>query len=72
MKIILTDDELEIARKAVEDMLIEMRDSRIFILRNNGLVVKEKDGSDSHIIRMGFEHALAIGIEAINKKRMAP
>lgn len=65
----LTDEHLEIGRKAVEDALIDMRDSRISILgRNNGLVCKEKDGTPSHIIRMGFEQAMAIAVKAILEK----
>lgn len=59
---------MEIGRMAVEDALIELRDSRIALLgRGNGLVVREKDGRDSHIIRMGMEHALTIALKAIVK-----
>lgn len=59
---------LEVGRRAIEDVLIEWRDSRLSIWgRGNGLVVKEKDGSESSIIRMGAEHALKIGLEAIAK-----
>lgn len=68
----VTEEELEIARKAVEDELIEFRDSGISVLRNNGLVIKYKDGSPSDIIRMGFEHAFALAIDAINKSRGNP
>lgn len=56
---------LEVARRAIEDTLIEFRDSRIAVLRNNGLVCKEKDGSPSHIIRFGPETALNIGLKAV-------
>lgn len=56
---------LEVARKAIEDLLIEMRDDRVSMLRNNGLVCKEKDGSPSSIIRMGPEDAVRIGLKAI-------
>ena len=57
---------LEVARKAIEDALIEMRDSRLSTLfRNNGLVIKEKDGKESSIIRIGPEGAVAIGLRAI-------
>lgn len=67
-KILLTADMLEVGRKAIEDVLIEWRDSRLSELgRNNGLVVKEKDGKDSSIIRFGPEMALSIGIKAILK-----
>ncbi len=61
------DDELlEIGRRAVEDQLIEMRDMRLALLmRNNGLVIKEKDGSNSYIIRMSTEQALRVALEAM-------
>lgn len=57
---------LEVGRKAVEDALIEWRDLRLSTpFRNNGLVVKEYDGKDSSIIRMGPEDAMQIGLRAI-------
>lgn len=63
----ITDDIslLEVARKAIEDMLMEYRDDRLFTLRNNGLVIKESDGSPSNIIRFGPEVAVTIGLKAI-------
>lgn len=61
-------DLLEIGRKAVEDVLIDWRDSRLSLLnRGNGLVVCERDGGHSDIIRMGAETAIKIGLEAIAK-----
>lgn len=66
----LTDSEHEIARKAVEDVLIEFRDNRLSLpLRRNGLVVAEKDGTPSSVIRLGMEEALRIAIKAINERR---
>lgn len=56
---------LEVGRRAVEDVLIDMRDSRMFTIRNNGLVIKEKDGSESSIIRMGAENAVSLALRAI-------
>lgn len=56
---------LEIGRKAIEDKLVEFRDARIFVLRNNGLVCREADGTDSATIRLGPEDALRIGLKAI-------
>ncbi len=57
---------LEIGRKAIEDVLIEWRDDRLSMLgRANGLVIKEKDGGDSSIIRFGPEMALKIGLKAM-------
>jgi len=59
---------LEIARKAIEDRLIELRDSRLSMLgRGNGLVIREEDGSNSYIIRMGPETAVSLGLKAIAK-----
>lgn len=57
---------LEIGRQAVEATLIDWRDSRISeIGRANGLVIREKDGSESSVIRFGPEMALRIGLKAI-------
>ena len=59
------DELLEIGRLAIEDALIEMRDSRMFTIRNNGFVIKEKNGEESSIIRFGPEHGLRVGLLAI-------
>lgn len=62
------EDLLEVGRKAIEDMLRKDRDGRICMpFRGNGLVIKEKDGSPSDIIRMGPETALYVGLKAIAK-----
>ncbi len=59
---------LEAGRKAVEDVLVDWRDNRLSeFARGNGLVIREKDGRDSSIIRFGPETALRIGIKAIYK-----
>lgn len=59
---------LEQARLAVEDTLVELRDSRMQILDcANGLVIREPDGSPSSIIRLGTRDGLRIGIEAYLK-----
>jgi hypothetical protein len=47
---------------AVEDEIIDRRDRRIFIIRGNGVVVNEYDGSDSPIKRMSTAEALEMGI----------
>lgn len=69
LRAIAEDPELlEIGRKAIEDTLVELRDSRIAILgRNNGLVIREADGRDSSMIRLGPEMALRIALEAMAK-----
>ncbi len=56
----------EVARLAVEDVLVDFRDSRIsFPGRNNGLVIKEKDRSPSDVIRMPIETAISIALKAL-------
>ncbi len=57
---------MEIARKAVEDELIEWRDLRLSTLgRGNGLVIREYDRSLSSTIRFGMERAMVVGLKAI-------
>jgi hypothetical protein len=69
LKIAEDQELLEIGRKAIEDALIEFRDDRLSTpMRGNGLVIREKDGKDSSIIRMGPEMALSIGLKAIHQK----
>ena len=64
---IAEDDQLlEVGRKAIEDTLIEFRDTRMSeFTRGNGLVIREANGKDSHVIRFGPETALRIGLFAI-------
>jgi hypothetical protein len=63
---------LEIGRRAIEKELVEWRDSRLSeFLRGNGLVIREKDGTQSNIIRFGPETALYIGLKAI-EAHLAP
>ena len=58
----------DVARKAIEDELIEYRDARISLVgRNNGLVVREKDGTESSVIRLGPEMAVATALRALAK-----
>lgn len=56
---------MEVGRRAIEDELTEWRDSGMFTLRNNGLVIKRKDGSESSIIRFGPEVGVRIALRAI-------
>lgn len=68
MKHELDSDALTAAHLAVEDVLIELRDARISVLGPaNGLIVKERDGQHSPIMRMGTRHALGVGIAAYLK-----
>jgi hypothetical protein len=69
-KIKLENEEWEIARKAIEDNLINFRDCRISMINQaNGLVCREKNGQESSLIRLSIEDALRIGIGAINRNR---
>jgi hypothetical protein len=64
----VADDDflLEVARQAIEDALVDWRDDRLSELgRNNGLVIKERDGTSSDVIRFGAETAMRIGLKAI-------
>lgn len=64
----LADDPtyLKIAHDAIEDALIDFRDNRISLVgRGNGLVVRERNGEPSDVIRLGSEEALRIGLRAI-------
>lgn len=60
----ISERALTMAHKAVEDVLIEFRDRRISCFAANGLVVREADGRDSPVIRLGTREGLRIGIEA--------
>ncbi len=64
MSFSIDNNALEVARKAVEDRLIEMRDSSMFMLSNNGFVCKSFDGTPSSIIRLSTAFGLQLGIEA--------
>lgn len=65
------DQLLEVGRKAIEDELIEMRDSRLSsYTQNNGFVIKEKDGQNSDVIRFGPEIGLKIALKAMANKLM--
>lgn len=62
----LTDADFEVGRKAVEDLLVEFRERRISLLgRGNGLVIRESDGTESPVIRLGMEQALRIAVKAM-------
>jgi hypothetical protein len=57
---------LDVGRLAVEDALVDLRDARISLVgRGNGLVIREKDCTNSSLIRMGMEDALRIALAAI-------
>jgi hypothetical protein len=64
----LDEDALTEAHVAVEDVLIDFRDSRISVHgRANGFVVREKDGSASPHMRLGTRDGLRIAIKAYLK-----
>lgn len=69
IKEIYDDEELmEVARYAVESELIKWREARLSeLMRRNGLVIAEKDGTPSQVIRFGMETAMVIGLKAIEK-----
>lgn len=68
---IADDPELmRAAHLAIEDHLIMLRDSGMFLgssagLPANGFVVREEDGSPSEIIRMGTRPGIEMTLKAI-------
>lgn len=61
----INEEALTAAHLAVENMLIDLRDSRIGVLgRANGFVVNEADGTLSNIMRLGTRDGLRIAITA--------
>lgn len=62
----LTDEDYFRAHLALENELVEMRDSRMGLLGyGNGLVIRERDGKESSVIRIGTNAALRIAVQAI-------
>ena len=56
------------SRKAVEDQLVSLRDSRLSVLfGGNGLVIRERDGGESAILRMSVKQALVTALRAISE-----
>jgi hypothetical protein len=60
---------LETARKAVEDVLVDFRNNRISIQRNNGCVIREENGEASGVIRLSIEQVIQIGLKAIIEEK---
>lgn len=61
----VNEEALTTAHLAVEDVLIDFRDRRISVMGPaNGFVVREADGTESSIMRLGTRQGLKIAIEA--------
>lgn len=56
---------LDDLRLEIEDELVKRRDARMSTMYNNGLVIKEVDGSPSEVIRMGVAEALCIALHKL-------
>jgi len=63
-EIAIDEEALEVARKHIEDILIEFRDARISIIGGNGFCVREEDGKPSPMMRLSTREGLRIGIKA--------
>lgn len=63
----VAEDEylLNIAHQKIEDIAIEMRDSCMFVMTQNGINVRESDGSPSNMIRISTPGAVAIALKAL-------
>jgi hypothetical protein len=69
----VTPEDIEDARKLIEDQLVWMRDDHVYLVREgtyvgNGLVIRNKDGSESSVIRLRVNEAIEMAINAIMKK----
>ena len=58
-------DLLEVARRTVEDVLVDLRDGGLFVLRSNGFAIRGRDGSEPVGIRLGPEQGIRIALVAI-------
>lgn len=65
----ITDADIEAARRHLEDVLIDFRDRRISIApggpAGHGLVVRERHGANSHIIRLRTAEAIQIAVKTM-------
>lgn len=64
----LRPDLVEVVRKKVEDQLIDMRDSGMFMANSNGLAVFGKDGSNPGVIRIGTGMAVSMILELVARR----
>lgn len=60
----IDDVALEIARREVEDVLVDFRDNGRFMIGGNGFVIRNQDGSPSEIMRLSTAFGLRTGIKA--------
>ena len=59
-------EAIYIMHKAIEDVLIEWRDSRLsYLTVGNGFTIRESDGSPSDVIRLRVPDGLRIGLNAL-------
>jgi hypothetical protein len=65
----ITPEDIETARRRIEDYLINMRDIRVSVepgpRYGHGLVVKESDGRESGVIRLSTAEAILMALRAI-------
>lgn len=65
------DAAIEVARSAIENTLIDFRNRRISLMGcGNGLVVREKDGTESSLMRLTVASALKIGLKAMAERAL--
>jgi hypothetical protein len=59
-------DLLTLAHLAVEDELADLRDRHMWVgIHGNGLVIKERDGNESSIIRLGTREGIRMALAAL-------
>ena len=60
----LDDRAVAVARRVIENMLVEFRDLRISVDCDNGLVIRERNGTPSNVTRISTRDGLTMGISA--------
>ena len=64
----IDEKALAAAHLAVEQVLVEWRDARLSVVNcANGFVIREKDGTESSIMRLGTRDGLRIAVTAYLK-----
>lgn len=56
---------IEAARIQIEDLVIEMRDSGMFVLNRNGIAAHNYDGTPNGLIRISTAMAIQIALREI-------
>ena len=69
LSLLENEDAMRAARQAVENAMLDLRDSRISLLGcGHGMVARERDGKESFVIRMATRDVLHVALTAMAKQ----